>query len=72
MTDTTYTPDEVQGFVAQVSAFYSELSDTERRIFTDMLVDGVLSADTQGFAISDEPMPTSTISEALSEFLLAR
>jgi hypothetical protein len=71
MSDTTWTADEVQGFVARIGEFYSELSEAEQQIFTDMLRDRVQeSAEVSGYALTDAALPTSAISEVISEYLL--
>ena len=71
MSDTTWTSDEVQGFVARIGEFYGELSEAEQQIFTDMLRDRVQdSAEVSGYALTDQALPTSAISEVISEYLL--
>ena len=72
MSDTTWTADEVQGFAARISEFYSDLSEAEQQIFTDMLRDRVQeSAEVSGYTLTDEALPASAISGVVSEYLLA-
>jgi hypothetical protein len=72
MSEMQWTADEVQGFVARVGEFYSQLSETEQQLFADMLQDSVQdAADVAGFSASGQPIPMSAIGEALTEYLLA-
>lgn len=71
MSDTTWTADEVQGFVARIGEFYGELTEAERQVFADVLSDRVQeSVEVSGYSLTDQPLPTSAISEVISEYLL--
>lgn len=72
MSDAQWTREDVHGFVTKVSAFYTDLNETQQQIFTDMLRAGVWSAaDVSGYALSEQPVSATTMSAALSEYLMA-
>jgi hypothetical protein len=72
MNETTWTADEVQGFVARIGEFYGELSEAEQHIFADMLRDRVQdTAEVSGYMVADQTLPTDVLSRVVSEYLLA-
>jgi hypothetical protein len=71
MNETTWTADEVQGFVARISEFYAELSEAEQHIFADMLRDRVQeTAEVSGYMVADQTLPADVLSRVVSEYLL--
>ncbi len=64
---------DVEGFVAQLAAFYDDLSPGARQIFVDLLREPMRkSEDVSGYSMMGTAVPTAVITAAVSEYLLRR
>jgi hypothetical protein len=72
MSETVWTAEEIEGFVTRLGAFYAELSETERRILTDMLRDRVqATAEVSGYALAEQVLSADALTDVISQYLLA-